>query len=339
VAYSIAGTVDIDLQNEPLGHNSSGEAIYLKDIWPSPEEVESTIRSAVKSEMFKVQYDSVFEGDEQWKSLPVPEGALYKWDPSSTYIKAAPYFDDLQLEPKPKLDIVNARVLAYLGDSITTDHISPAGSISVKSPAAQYLKDRGVEQKDFNQYGSRRGNHEVMMRGTFANVRLKNKLAEGTEGGVTPHPDTKQLISIYDAAMVYMEKGIPTIILAGKEYGSGSSRDWAAKGPKLQGVQAVIAESYERIHRSNLVGMGVLPLQFLQGESASSLGLTGYEVFTIHGISEGLEPLKKLQVTARKQDGSHINFGVIVRIDTPNEVDYYKHDGILPYVLRNLVNS
>jgi aconitate hydratase len=339
VAYALAGTMNIDIQNEPLGTGTDGKPVYLKDIWPSPEEIESTVRQCVKSEMFVKEYSNVFEGGREWQSLPVPTGVRYAWDEKSTYIKAAPYFENLPKEPKLRQDIVNARVLALLGDSVTTDHISPAGSIAVNSPAAKYLVDHGVQKKDFNQYGSRRGNHEVMMRGTFANVRLRNLIAPGTEGGWTLHPSSKEPLSIYDAAMKFREEQIPLIIIAGKEYGSGSSRDWAAKGPRLQGVRAVIAESFERIHRSNLVGMGILPLQFEEGQSCKSLGLSGLETYTIQGIATGLQPRQRLTVKATDPKGGVKTFTVLSRIDTPNEVDYYKHDGILQFVLRSLLKQ
>jgi aconitate hydratase len=339
VAYALAGTMNIDITNDALGIGKDGKPVYLRDIWPSPQEVEETIRSCVKSEMFHKEYANVFDGGEQWKSLPTPSGARYAWDPASTYIKAAPYFEGLPRDPIPPRDIQNARVLALLGDSVTTDHISPAGSIAKNSPAAKYLMERGVEPKDFNSYGSRRGNHEVMMRGTFANIRLRNLMAPGTEGGWTIHPSSKEPMFIYDAAMKYREEGIPLIVIAGKEYGSGSSRDWAAKGPRLLGVRAVIAESFERIHRSNLVGMGVLPLQFEEGQNAQTLGLTGFEVYSIEGISTGLQPRQHLTVTARSTDGVSKSFTVISRIDTPNEVDYYNNDGILQFVLRQLLKN
>lgn len=337
VAYAIAGTMDIDLQTQPLGYGKDGKPVFLSDIWPSSQEVEQTMRSCVKSEMFHKQYSNVFTGDERWRKLEVPEGVRYEWNPNSTYIKPAPYFENLPKEPKPLQDIKGARVLAVLGDSVTTDHISPAGSIQEKSPAGQYLISRGVHKKDFNSYGARRGNHEVMMRGTFANIRLRNLMAPGTEGGWTIHPSSKEPISIFDAAMKYQQEGVPLMIIAGKEYGSGSSRDWAAKGPRLLGVKAVIAESFERIHRSNLVGMGVLPLQFEEGQNRTTLGLTGFEIYSIEGIAEGIQPMKKLKVTAASDNGQIKTFTVICRIDTPNEVDYYKHDGILPYVLRSLL--
>ncbi len=339
VAYALAGTMNIDISNDPLGIGNDGKPVYLRDIWPSPQEVETTIRSCVKSEMFHKEYANVFDGGEQWKSLPTPSGAQYAWDPVSTYIKAAPYFEGLPRDPILPQDIRNARVLALLGDSVTTDHISPAGSIAKNSPAAKYLMEHGVEPKDFNSYGSRRGNHEVMMRGTFANIRLRNLMVPGTEGGWTIHPSSKEPMFIYDAAMKYREEGVPLIVIAGKEYGSGSSRDWAAKGPRLLGVRAVLAESFERIHRSNLVGMGVLPLQFEEGQNAQNLGLTGFEVYSLEGISDGLQPRQRLTVKATAADGSSKSFTVISRIDTPNEVDYYNNDGILQFVLRQLLKK
>lgn len=338
VAYALAGTMDLDLEHEPLGIGNDGRPVYLNDIWPTAQEVQQTIQSSVKSDMFRKEYSEVFEGDERWKGIPVPTGARYVWDEKSTYIKAAPYFDDMPREPKPTEDIRGARVLALLGDSVTTDHISPAGSIPAKSPAGQYLMAHGVDPKDFNSYGARRGNHEVMMRGTFANIRLRNLLAPGTEGGWTFHPSSKGPITIFDAAMKYKAEGTPLIVIAGKEYGSGSSRDWAAKGPRLLGVRVVIAESFERIHRSNLVGMGVLPLQFRNGENWKTFGLTGFETFDIAGIAAGLRPGKTLSVTAHRADGSSKMFSVVARVDTPNEVDYYSHDGILPYVFRSLLH-
>ena len=337
VAYALAGTMNTDLQNELIGTGKDGAPVYLRDIWPTPEEVASTIKTSLKSEMFHRQYSNVFAGGSEWQSLPVPTGARYSWDGASTYIKAAPYFENLPKEPRPLEDIQGARVLAWLGDSVTTDHISPAGSIAATSPAAGYLVKRSVEKKDFNQYGARRGNHEIMMRGTFANVRLRNLLVPGTEGGVTVHPSSKEPISIFDAAMKFRDEKVPLIIIAGKEYGSGSSRDWAAKGPRLLGVRAVIAESFERIHRSNLVGMGVLPLQFEEGQSCKTLGLTGFETYFIEGIARGLQPRQKLTVKATDPSGNVKTFAVISRIDTPNEVDYYRHDGILQFVLRSLL--
>jgi aconitate hydratase len=341
VAYALAGRMDIDLHSEPLGTDSDGKPVFLKDIWPSRMEVEETIRSSVHSEMFHKQYGEVFQGDENWRGMPTPEGDQFAWDPQSTYVKHPPYFEDMKPQPEPVHDIKGARVLALLGDSITTDHISPAGSIKTQGPAGQYLIGHGVEVKDFNSYGSRRGNHEVMVRGTFANVRLKNLLAPGTEGGVTRHlPDGAQM-SIYDASVKYHEEKVPLLVLAGKEYGSGSSRDWAAKGPLLLGIRAVLAESYERIHRSNLVGMGILPLQFRPGENIGSLGLTGEEVYDFEGLPKLLESGfaggREITVKARRTDGGERVFQAVVRIDTPQEVRYYQHGGILQYVLRQLL--
>ena len=335
VAYAIAGTMDIDLYEEPLGEDRHGEPVYLKDIWPSAAEVAATVEEAVQSDMFRKSYGEVFDGDERWNSLEVPTGELFEWDERSTYVRRPPFFEEMPREPVPMEDIERARVLAVLGDSVTTDHISPAGSIKRDGPAAQYLNENRVESRDFNSYGARRGNHEVMMRGTFANIRLRNQLAPGTEGGVTVYlgaDGSDDGMSIYDAAMKYMDADIPLIVLAGKEYGSGSSRDWAAKGTRLLGVRAVIAESFERIHRSNLVGMGVLPLQFAAGESVSSLGLTGRETFTIEGIA-GADPIPR-ELTVRADNKE---FGVTVRIDTPKEQLYYQHGGILQYVLRSLL--
>jgi aconitate hydratase len=332
IAYALAGTMDIDLYDEPLGEDEGGEPVFLKDIWPTAAEVWQTVQEAVQSDMFHKSYSEVFDGDERWNSLEVPTGERFEWDPESTYVRRPPFFDDLPEEPEPIEDIEGARVLALLGDSVTTDHISPAGSIKKDSPAGEYLIEHGVEPKDFNSYGSRRGNHEVMMRGTFANIRLRNQLAPGTEGGVTLHlPDGEQM-TIYDAAMRYAEEGVPLVVLAGKEYGSGSSRDWAAKGTRLLGVRAVIAESFERIHRSNLVGMGVLPLQFKDGESVESLGLSGNETFSIGGLA-GAEEIPR-EVTVHVGDKE---FTVTVRIDTPKEQRYFQHGGILHFVLRQLV--
>jgi aconitate hydratase len=340
VAYALAGRMDIDLYKEPLGKDPQGKAVFLRDIWPSQQEIQSTIDKSVHSEMFHKEYGQVFQGDERWNSLPVPEGDLYQWDPSSTYVKHPPYFVDMAAKPAPVTDIRRARVLALLGDSITTDHISPAGSIKPQSPAGKYLIEHGVAPKDFNSYGSRRGNHEVMVRGTFANVRLKNLLAPGTEGGFTRHLPDGEVMPIFDAAMKYEKEGVPSIVLAGKEYGSGSSRDWAAKGPRLLGVRAVIADSYERIHRSNLVGMGVLPLQFSRGENVNSLGLTGEEEYDIEGLPSALKGYvagRPITVRARGSDGKAREFQAIIRIDTPQEILYYQHGGILPYVLRQLL--
>jgi len=341
VAYALTGRIDTDLLNEPLGTGEDGQPVYLKDIWPSRQEVQDLILNSVRSEMFQSEYANVFEGGEEWKRLPVPEGERYAWDEKSTYVKNPPYFEGMSPEPPPVEAIRGARVLALLGDSITTDHISPAGAIKPDSPAGGYLLERGVERKDFNSYGSRRGNHEVMMRGTFANVRLRNQLAPGTEGGWTRHlPDGEQM-TIFDASERYRADGVPLIVLAGKEYGSGSSRDWAAKGPRLLGVRAVIAASYERIHRSNLVGMGVLPLQFLEGESISSLNLTGEEVYSIEGFADALESGfasgREVTVRAERPDGSTAEFRAVLRIDTPQEIQYYRHGGILSYVLRQLL--
>ena len=336
VAYALAGRMDMDLYSEPLGNDPTGSPVYLKDIWPTPEEIREEIRKSVKSDMFKKEYGQVFDGDERWKKMPTPEGELFAWDPNSTYVREAPYFEGMAKTPSKPKDITGARVLAVLGDSITTDHISPAGSIEKDGPAARYLTEHGVQPKDFNQYGARRGNHEVMMRGTFANVRLKNQLAPDTEGGWTVHlPDKKQMF-IYDAAMQYQKEGVPLIVIAGKEYGSGSSRDWAAKGPRLLGVKAALAESYERIHRSNLIGMGIVPLQFKAGENLKSLGLTGFEMFDVTGISDRLALRKELTVKAGSDDGKTKEFKVTCRIETPAELDYYRHGGILEYVLRQL---
>jgi aconitate hydratase A / 2-methylisocitrate dehydratase len=337
VAYAIAGTMDIDLVDDPLGVDGEGEEVYLKDIWPSAKEIAQTIEEAVQSDMFRKSYGEVFDGDERWNGLDVPTGERFAWDDESTYVRQPPYFDGLPPEPTPVVDFEGARVLAKLGDSVTTDHISPAGSIKEDSPAGSYLKEHGVERRDFNSYGSRRGNHEVMMRGTFANIRLRNQLAPGTEGGVTRHLPGGEEMSIYDAAMKYAEEGVPLVVLGGKEYGSGSSRDWAAKGTNLLGVRAVIAESFERIHRSNLVGMGVLPLQFADGDSAESLGLTGEEEFAVTGLAEPLNA-GKLPRTVKVRAGE-TEFDARVRIDTPKEADYFRHGGILPYVLRSLMGG
>jgi aconitate hydratase len=339
VAYALAGRIDIDFEREPVGFDPNGQPVFLRDIWPSQEEIQGTIRESLDPEMFRARYARVFEGDERWRSLPVPEGDLYEWDPDSTYIQEPPFFREFSLEPPPLQDIRGARVLAVLGDTVTTDHISPAGSIPVNSPAGQYLISRGVQPADFNTYGARRGNHEVMIRGTFANIRLKNMLVPGTEGGYTVYHPTGERMTIYEAAMRYQEAGTPLIILAGKEYGSGSSRDWAAKGTALLGVKAVLAESFERIHRSNLVGMGVLPLQFRPGENRESLGLTGFEIYDIEGIAQGLRPRQEVIVRARRADGTEIAFPAIARLDTPVEVEYYRHGGILPAVLRRILQE
>jgi len=336
VAYALAGRMDMDLTTESLGSDSAGKPVYLRDIWPTPQEIESTVRDSVTSEMYRKEYANVFEGDAHWKSMPVPEGDLYRWDPQSTYIKQPPFFENMPKTPAALADIHSARVLAILGDSVTTDHISPAGSIPVDSPAGKYLIANGVKPHEFNSYGARRGNHEVMMRGTFANIRLRNQLAPGTEGCWTLFLPGNEKMTIYDAAVKYREGGVALVVLAGKEYGSGSSRDWAAKGTRLLGVRAVIAESYERIHRSNLVGMGVLPLEFRAGENRETLGLTGQEVFEIEGVAS-LSPKKAIGVRAQSSDGATKTFSVIARVDTPEEVSYYHHGGILQYVLRQML--
>ncbi len=338
VAYALAGTLDIDLATDSLGEDQDGKPVYLKDIWPSDREVADTVRAAIDSGMFRKSYGSVFEGDENWAGIKTPTGKIYHWDAKSTYVRNPPYFDGMTMHPGEVRDIRGARVLALLGDSVTTDHISPAGNISKSSPAARYLMGEGVKPADFNSYGSRRGNHEVMMRGTFANIRLRNLLAPGTEGGVSIHLPTGEQMSIFDAAVRYKADGTPLVVLAGKEYGSGSSRDWAAKGTMLLGVKAVIAESFERIHRSNLIGMGVLPLQFPAGQSAQSLGLTGREVIDISGVADAAAQTVKVVATPEK-GGKPITFDARVRIDTPKERDYYRHGGILQYVLRQLAGA
>ncbi|OJY15637.1 MAG: aconitate hydratase 1 [Myxococcales bacterium 68-20] len=341
VAYALAGRADIDLSSEPLGKDKDGKDVFLKDIWPTQREVSDIVESAVTPEMFKKVYADTYAGDKEWQSLVVPEGDLYAWEKDSTYVKHPPYFEGMGAQPGGIAPIENARVLALLGDSITTDHISPAGSIKADGPAGKYLLERGVKKEDFNSYGSRRGNHEVMVRGTFANVRLRNQLAPGTEGGVTRHLPSGDQMSIFDASVKYIADGVPLFVIAGKEYGSGSSRDWAAKGPKLLGIRAVLAESYERIHRSNLVGMGILPLQFPAGENAASLGLTGEETYDVVGLAElldsGFKGGREITVKAKSTDGKTKEIRATVRIDTPQEVLYYKHGGILPYVLRQLL--
>jgi aconitate hydratase A / 2-methylisocitrate dehydratase len=336
VAYALAGRMDVDLTTEPLGNDTAGKPVFLKDIWPSPQEIETTVRAAVTTAQYSKEYAEVFEGDAHWKSMPIPKGDIYQWDPKSTYIKMPPFFDNMPKTPPALADIHGARVLAILGDSVTTDHISPAGSIPVDSPAGKYLIANGVKPHEFNSYGARRGNHEVMMRGTFANIRLRNQLAPGTEGGWTLFLPGGEKMTIYDAAVKYREAGVPLVVLAGKEYGSGSSRDWAAKGTRLLGARAVIAESYERIHRSNLIGMGVLPLEFKGGENRETLGLTGHEVFEIEGVAS-LAPKKAITVHARAEDGKIKTFSVIARVDTPEEVSYFHHGGILQYVLRQML--
>jgi aconitate hydratase len=341
VAYALAGRMDIDLLTEPLGQDAQGRPVFLRDVWPSQQEVQEAVARGVHSEMFRKEYGAVFQGDEHWQAMPVPEGDLFAWDPASTYVKHPPYFVDMPPNPAAVQDIRGARVLAMLGDSITTDHISPAGSIKAQGPAGHYLVEHSVRPPDFNSYGSRRGNHEVMVRGTFANVRLKNLLAPGTEGGVTRHLPDGEPMSIYDASVKYQAEGVPLWVLAGKEYGSGSSRDWAAKGPLLLGIRCVIAESYERIHRSNLVGMGILPLQFRPGQSAAFLGLHGEEVYDLEGLPQLLESNfasdREVTVRARVHGDYEHTFRAIVRIDTPQEVRYYQHGGILQYVLRQLL--
>jgi len=335
VAYALAGSMDVDITTEPLGTGSDGQPVYLHDIWPSAAEVQQVVDTAIASEMFTRDYADVFAGDERWTSLPTPEGNTFEWDTESTYVRKPPYFDGMQRHPEPVTDIEGARVLAKLGDSVTTDHISPAGSIKADSPAGRYLSEHAIERRDFNSYGSRRGNHEVMIRGTFANIRLRNQLAPGTEGGFTrDFTQSGEVTTIYDASVNYAQAGTPLVILAGKEYGSGSSRDWAAKGTALLGVRAVIAESYERIHRSNLIGMGVLPLQFADGDTAESLGLTGEETFTITGVTALNEGRTPRTVRVRAGDAE---FEAVVRIDTPGEADYYRHGGIMQYVLRSLL--
>ena len=341
VAYAIAGTMDIDLATEPLGYDSDGKGVFLADVWPSANEVAAVVNSAIDADMFSSRYKDVFAGDARWQNLPTPSGDLFAWDADSTYVRKPPYFEGMGRTPSPVNDITGARVLAVLGDSVTTDHISPAGNIKADSPAGVYLAEHGVDRADFNSYGSRRGNHEVMIRGTFANIRLKNLMLDGIEGGFTVDltDADEPVVSIYDAAQSYAKHGTPLVILAGKEYGSGSSRDWAAKGTALLGVRVVIAESYERIHRSNLIGMGVLPLQYQAGVRAQSLGLTGEEVITVKGVvelNEGTTP-REVAVEAVKQDGSVVEFNALVRIDTPGEADYYRHGGILQYVLRSLL--
>ena len=341
VAYALAGRIDLDLVNGPLGEAVDGTPVYLRDVWPSQQEIRQTVGRSLRAEMFESEYADVFAGDERWTGLPVPEGDVYAWDPASTYVKNPPYFEGMGRRPEPVEDVRGARVLALLGDSITTDHISPAGAIKAASPAGRYLQEHGVAPRDFNSYGSRRGNHEVMMRGTFANVRLRNALVPEIEGGFTLHLPSGEQLSIFDAAMRYAEEGVPLVILAGKEYGAGSSRDWAAKGPRLLGVRVVIAESYERIHRSNLVGMGVAPLEYVDGESAESLGLSGDETFDVEGLAAGVAggfgDDRRVRVTAHRAAGSTVGFAARVRLDTPQEVEYYRHGGILQYVLRQLL--
>jgi aconitate hydratase len=346
IAYALAGSMDFDFDAQPLGQDTEGNDVYLKDIWPDAAEVQKTIDESIDASMFETQYSGIFDGDERWTSLPTPDGDVFEWNEASTYVRKPPYFDGMTMELTPVSDILGARVLATLGDSVTTDHISPAGSIKSDSPAGQYLTEHGIDRKDFNSYGSRRGNHEVMIRGTFANIRLRNQLLDDVEGGYTrdfTRPDGPQAF-IYDASQDYQAAGIPLVVLAGKEYGSGSSRDWAAKGTSLLGVHAVIAESFERIHRSNLIGMGVVPLQFPAGQGWASLGLDGTESLSIQGLealNEGVTP-KTVRVVAEPTEHSApgrgtVEFDAVVRIDTPGEADYYRNGGILQYVLRSLV--
>ena len=353
VAYALAGTMDIDILSDPLGSDEQGKDVYLRDIWPSEQEIAQTIGQAVRADMFRKSYGEVFAGDERWNGLEVPAGERFRWDEHSTYVRLPPYFKDMPDTPEPVTDVTDARVLALLGDSVTTDHISPAGSIKRDGPAGAYLQSLGVAPKDFNSYGSRRGNHEVMMRGTFANIRLRNQLAKGTEGGVTRYlgaaaaspggEGVGETMSIYDAAMRYQREHVPLLVLAGREYGSGSSRDWAAKGTSLLGVRAVIAQSFERIHRSNLIGMGVIPLQFPDSQSVESLGLTGEEVFSVTGLAEAMADggpaPDTVLVSAVREGSAAVRFDARVRIDTPREAEYFRHGGILQYVLRQLLST
>jgi len=339
VAYAIAGSLRIDIAKDPLGNDSDGNPVYLKDIWPSNQEVQDTVRSAVTPEMFRTRYADVFSGDESWRSIEAPTGLTYEWEDGSTYVKHPPYFDDMKAEPDAITDVKGARILCLLADTITTDHISPAGAIMEDSPGGEYLMARQVPPSEFNSYGSRRGNHEVMMRGTFANIRIRNELAPGTEGGLTRHmPDGEQM-PIYDAAMKYSDEAIPLVVMAGKEYGTGSSRDWAAKGTRLLGVRAVVAESFERIHRSNLVGMGVLPLVFPEGVNRTTLGLDGSEIVDITGIADGITPGMNVACKITRADGSSETIDLLCRIDTAEEVEYFRHGGILHYVLRSLAKA
>ena len=339
VAYALAGTVDIDFASEPIGTGKDGQPVMLKDLWPTQQEVSDLIASSIKPEMFAKSYGNVFDGNPQWNAIPVTGGDLYQWNETSTYIQHPPFFSEMTLDVPSIKPLSNLRVLAIFGDSVTTDHISPAGNIAEQSPAGQYLISKGVPKKDFNQYGTRRGNDRVMTRGTFANIRIKNLMVPGVEGGVTVHQPDGERMSIYDAGLKYKEAGIYSVVLAGKEYGTGSSRDYAAKGPYLQGVRAVIAESFERIHRSNLVGMGILPLQFKDGQNVESLGLTGQEVIEIVGLGDDLKPRQDVVVKATKTDGAIVEFKATVRIDTPIEVEYYRNGGILHTVLRKLVKE
>jgi aconitate hydratase len=339
VAFALAGRVDVDLETEPLGTGKDGQPIFLEDVWPSMAEIQTTMAAALKPAIFKERYASVFDGDDEWRALAVPEGDRFAWDPASTYIREPPFFQGPSHAAAALTDLEGARVLASLGDSVTTDHISPAGAIPKNGPAAKYLVEHGVHQADWNTFGARRGNHEVMMRGTFGNVRIKNKLVPDKEGNWTVHLPSGEVMSIYDAAMRYIAEGTPLLILAGKEYGTGSSRDWAAKGAALLGVKAVLAESFERIHRSNLVGMGVLPLVYQPGQSRETLGLTGREVFSIRGISSGLTPGGLVSVTARAEDGRDTDFQAVVRLNSPVEIEYLSYGGILPRVLRMFLQA
>ena len=339
VAYALAGRMDIDFATEPLGTDPNGRGVFLRDIWPSQHDIQDSISNNVNPEMFEKEYGAIFDGDEQWRELGAPTGELFDWERDSTYVQEPPFFRDFPQEPPPLPVINDARILAVLGDSVTTDHISPAGNIAARSPAGQFLQGMDVLQGDFNSYGSRRGNHEVLMRGTFANIRIKNEMLDDVEGGFTLKLPEGEQMPIYDAAMRYQQEGVPTVIFGGKEYGSGSSRDWAAKGPYLLGVKAALAESFERIHRSNLVGMGVLPLQFHDGESAATYGITGRETVTIASLDSGIEPGQDINVTVRGEDGSETTFAATLRIDTQVEVDYYRNGGILHTVLRKLLNE
>jgi aconitate hydratase len=336
VAYALAGNMNLNLATDPLGHDRKGDPVYLKDIWPSAQEIARAVEQ-VSTDMFRKEYAEVFEGTPEWKNIEVTRSDTYSWQSDSTYIRLSPFFDDMGAQPKPLEDIHGARILAMLGDSVTTDHISPAGSIKADSPAGRYLQGRGVERRDFNSYGSRRGNHEVMMRGTFANIRIRNEMVPGVEGGMTRHLPDSEVVSIYDAAMTYQQEGTPLAVIAGKEYGSGSSRDWAAKGPRLLGVRVVIAESFERIHRSNLIGMGILPLEFPQGASRKTLGLTGEEKIDISNL-QNLKPGATVPVILTRADGKSEVLECRCRIDTATELTYYQNDGILHYVIRNMLN-
>ncbi|MDP6102244.1 MAG: aconitate hydratase, partial [Dehalococcoidia bacterium] len=339
VAYALAGTVDVDLNNDPLGQDKQGNPVYLRDIWPSQQEIRDTVSTSLNPEMFKARYGNVSTGPEEWSKLPVPEGDLYQWDSESTYIQEVPFFDHINNDVQETTDILSARALVMLGDFVTTDHISPAAAIPLSRPAGQHLVNKGVQQRDFNTFGARRGNHEVMMRGTFGNVRLKNQLTPDKEGDWTVYLPDEEVTSIFEAGEKYQANGIPTIVITGKEYGAGSSRDWAAKGPNLLGVKAALAESYERIHRSNLIGMGVLPLQFKPGDGAVSLGLTGRETFDITGIAGSIKPGQDVQIHAAREDGSSLDFAVTCRIDTQVEVDYYRNGGVLHTVLRRMLRE